>query len=64
MGTSSSKYRFIIGLRLLKIIEPFGRGDDGRGDEILDDFLITNDKSMARKFFGPDLSAFNGAALN
>lgn len=55
MGTPASKCRFIIGLRLLKIGEPLGKGD-----QIQDDFLITNDKAVARNFMGMDFSAMLG----
>ena len=50
MVASITKYRFILGLNFLKIREPLGKGD-----QIIDKFRITNDKSVARNFMGRDL---------
>src|ERR1017187_2497185 len=50
MEAPASKYRFILGLNFLKIREPLGKGD-----KLMDDCLITNDKSIARKFMRREL---------
>ena len=45
MSTATPKFRFLVGLNLLEIQEPLGKGD-----QIVDGFFITNDKSVLNGF--------------
>lgn len=50
MAKAVTKYRYLIGLSLLNIVEPLGQGD-----QIIEGLRITNDKTLARKFLTRDL---------
>jgi hypothetical protein len=49
MPSATPKFRFLVGLNLLEIQEPLGKGD-----QIVEGFRITNDKTVVMKFLNPD----------
>ena len=55
MNQPATKYRYLVGLSSLDIQDSLGKGD-----QILDDFRITNDKVFIREFLKKDLVAALG----
>ncbi|TSA41594.1 MAG: hypothetical protein D4R57_00385 [Verrucomicrobiales bacterium] len=50
MPKAITKYRYLVGLSLLNVVEPLGKGD-----QIIEGLRITNDKAVVRKFMTRDL---------